>query len=122
MRGTWHPARPQHHVSDSPGREPASVILENASLLTHPTTPPAPACKLHVLPSFYLGRRGPAGRSEERPALPARPASCSPGCPGSWSRGNNQKSLEKHENINHTPRPQLRMGLEAKGSRRLCRF
>lgn len=95
MRGAWHPARPQHRASDSTGGEPASVILENASLLTHPATPPVPACKLRVLPSFYLGRRGPAGRSEERPALPARPASCSPGCPGSWSRGNTPEIARK---------------------------
>lgn len=60
-----------------------------------PSAPPAAACKLRALPSFYLGRRGPATRSEECPAMPARPASCFPGCPGSWSRGNTPEIARK---------------------------
>lgn len=59
------------------------------------SAPPAAACKLRVLPSFYLGRRGPATRSEESPVMPACPASCFPGCPGSWSRGNTPEIARK---------------------------
>lgn len=74
---------------------PSLGNFRKCQFVKQPATPPAPGCKLRVLPSFYLGRRGPAGRSAERPALPARPASCSPCCPGSWSRGNTPEIARK---------------------------
>jgi len=82
----------------------ASVILEKCQFAKPPPHLGCQPTKLRVLPSFYLGRRGPAGRSEERPALPARPASCSPGCPGSWSRGNTPEIARKAwKHKSHSP-------------------
>lgn len=105
-----------------PGGEPASVILENASLLNHPPHLQRQPASSTFSPAFiWAGVGQPGGaRSAQRCQLsqPAAP----PAVPAAGVVGTHQKSLEKHENINHAPHPQLGMGLEAKGSQRLCRF
>lgn len=104
-RGTWHPACPWHHASDSPGREPALVILEIASLLNRPPHLRRQPVSSKISPAFiWAGVGQPGGvRSAWRCQLaqPAAPWAV----PAAGVVGTHQKSLEKHENKNCAPSP-----------------
>lgn len=104
----------QHPASSFPSREPASVILEHASLLKHPPhLQQQPASSVFSPAFIWAGVGQPQGARSARRCQLAQPAA-SPAVPAAGVVGTHQKSLEKHENINHTSHLQLGMGLEAK--------
>lgn len=104
----------QHLASSFPSREPASVILEHASLLKHPPHLQQQPASSVLSPAFiWAGVGQPQEARSVRRCQLAQPAA-SPAVPAAGVVGTHQKSLEKHENTNHTSHLQLRMGLEAK--------
>lgn len=106
--GTRQPA------SSFPSREPASVILEHASLLKHsPHLRQQPASSVFSPAFIWAGVGQPRGARSARRCQLAQPAA-SPAVPAAGVVGTHQKSLEKHENIDHTSHLQLRMRLKAK--------
>lgn len=91
----------QHPASSFPSRDPASVILDHASLLKRsPHLQQQPASSVFSPAFIWAGVGQPRGaRSAQRCQL-AQPAA-SPAVPAAGVVGTHQKSLEKHENKSH---------------------